>query len=120
MPYTQAVNVSDALYNEIVENGHEGYFYEDGSFVKKQSYLDDVKKAKNIDVFRTWRAMTLAKYDLLRQCALNGDIDPNTGQPYPAITDAEKQWRVTVLNFTNQITHETTEADYPVPPERLR
>ena len=76
--------------------------------------------AKQKGAFRMWRAIMLAKYDVLRLNVQNGDIDPKTNQPYPEITDEEKQWRLAVLNFTDQITHETTEADYPQPPERLR
>jgi hypothetical protein len=119
-PYTISVEMSKTLYDDLIENGQEGYFLENGSVVKKQSYLDLRQKSENIGRFRRWRSVALSKYDILRQCALNGDIDPLTGQPYPPITETEKQWRVAVLNFTNQITHETTEADYPQPPERLR
>jgi len=119
-PYTTTVEISQSLFDELTTNGHEGYFLENGQIVKKQSYLDSLKQSDNLGHFRRWRSSVLAKYDILRQCAINGDFDPNTGQPYSAITEAEKQWRVAVLNFTDQITHETTEADYPQPPERLR
>jgi hypothetical protein len=119
-PYTTTVEISQSLFDELTTNGHEGYFLENGQIIKKQSYLDLQQQSDNLDHFRRWRSAMLAKYDILRQCAINGDLDPSTAQPYSAITEAEKQWRVAVLNFTDQITHETTEADYPQPPERLR
>ena len=118
--FTTSIEMSESVYNEITNNGYDGYFVENGMLVKKMSYLNLLSQQRNVDAFRSWRSQRLAKYDLIRLCALNGDIDPATNQPYPAITEAEKQWRVEVLNFTDQITHETTEADYPEPPERLR
>lgn len=117
---TVDVEISETVYNDMIENGHDDYSLENGQLAKKINYIEMRQRRSNMDDFRFWRAHKLARYDLLRQCALNGDIDPVTLQAYPAITEAEKQWRVAVLNFTDQITHETTEADYPVPSERLR
>ena len=118
--YTTTVEMTEEAYNEMQQNGHEGQFLESGLVRKMIDYIHLSQTRQNVDAFRSWRAQRLAKYDLIRLGALNGDIDPTTGQPYPAITEAEKQWRVEVLNFTDQIAHETTEADYPEPPERLR
>lgn len=70
--------------------------------------------------FRAHRDHYLAKYDILRLNVLNGDMDPATNQPYTPITQEEKQWRVTMLNFTNQITENTTASDYPPVPLRLQ
>lgn len=69
--------------------------------------------------FRMWRDLYLKKYDILRINIASGDIDPKTNSPYVPITEAEKQWRVAMLNFTDQITEATTKADYPPIPERL-
>jgi hypothetical protein len=74
---------------------------------------------QNKELFRQWRSKYLGKYDLLGLWVLRGDIDPITGLEYAPITDAERQWRVAVLNFTDNITAFTTPSQYPTVPTRL-
>ncbi len=76
-------------------------------------------REQTLDLFRQWRERWLCKYDILRLNVLNEDIDPQTNQPYTAMTNEEKQWRLSVLNFTDLITDETQKSDYPTIPQRL-
>jgi hypothetical protein len=78
------------------------------------------KKLVNIGSFRSFREELLKKYDILRINIQSGDYDPKTGEVYSPLSEEEKQWRVSILNFTNSITHETTEEDYPETPDRLK
>jgi len=86
----------------------------------KSNLFIELQKLQKKNDFRGFREPFLQKYDLLRINVQNGDYDPKTGEPYYPITEDEKQWRLTMLNFTNSITHETTEKDYPEIPERLK
>jgi hypothetical protein len=80
----------------------------------------ELKKDENVSRFREVRTKLLERYDILRINVLNGDIDPETSQPYAPITQAEKQWRLSMLNFTESVTHETKESQYPQTPARIR
>jgi len=104
---------------EVEFNPHKYKFIE-GEFVIDTSEINNAEIEMRKAAFRVWRATRMDKYDLLRINILNGDYDPLTGQHYPATTEAEKQWRIAVLNFTDQITASTTEADYPQPTARLQ
>jgi len=117
---TLSLELSDDEIDEIFGKSFYNYKVINNKFVYQYDRAILQEKNANTSRFRAWRERFLQKYDLLRQCALNQDIDPKTNLPYPAITEGEKQWRLAVLNFTDQITHETTEADYPQPPERLK
>jgi hypothetical protein len=79
----------------------------------------DAQRNKAVEKFRSQRNKLLEKYDILRINVINGDIDPGTSRVYSAITQTEKQWRIDMLNFTDEITHETTEEDYPQTPQRI-
>jgi hypothetical protein len=79
----------------------------------------ELERQRRIDRFRSHRSKLLEKYDILRINVINGDTDPATSKVYSAITQSEKQWRLEMLNFTDEITHETTEEDYPQTPQRI-
>jgi hypothetical protein len=78
------------------------------------------KKLQNINSFRLYREELLKKYDILRINIQSGDYDPKTGEVYLPLSEEEKQWRVSMLDFTSNITHETTEESYPETPNRLQ
>jgi hypothetical protein len=86
----------------------------------KSNFLIEREKLQKINNFRSFRENLLKKYDLLRINVQNGDIDPKTNLPYEPVSQEEKQWRLTVLNFTDLITKDTEEEDYPETPERLK
>ena len=86
--------------------------------LKSERYFE-LERQRRVDRFRSHRTEMLGKYDILRINVINGDIDPSTSKQYSAITQAEKQWRIDMLNFTDEITHETTEGDYPETPQRI-
>jgi hypothetical protein len=92
-------------------NGH--------SFIETTQFIDEKTILDKQMLFRAWRAKYLSAYDRLGLFVMRGDLDPSTGQPYSQITDAERNWRVQVLNYTPNINLYTTESDYPVPPARL-
>jgi NifB/MoaA-like Fe-S oxidoreductase len=78
------------------------------------------KKIEKISEFRSFREELLKKYDILRINIQSGDYDPKTGKVYSPLSEEEKQWRLSMLDFTDSITHETTEKDYPETPDRLK
>lgn len=114
-----AVDLQDEKIEEIFTNGFKHYQFIKNEFI----FLEDSAKQEKIDIiksrFREWRAYQLQKYDLIRQCALNQDIDPKTNEIYPPFTEEEKQWRLDLLNFTDLINENTTIEDYPLTPTRF-
>jgi len=117
------VEFPSTKYRKVVKSfSHEPTDIELETYVQTNypHLVDVTKKLANIDAFRKYRDEALKKYDILRQVVWAGDIDPKTMLPYAELTTEEKLWRVVMLNFTDQITASTTEADYPALPERLR
>jgi len=92
-------------------NGH--------SFIETTQFVDEKTIFDKKNEYRIWRSKYLSAYDRLGLYIIRGDLDPSTGRPYSPVTDAERNWRVQVLNFTSTINLHTTESDYPVPPVRL-
>jgi len=78
------------------------------------------KKLEKLNNFRLFREELLKKYDILRINIQSGDYDPKTSEVYLPLSEEEKQWRVSMLDFTDIITHETTEENYPETPDRLK
>jgi hypothetical protein len=105
--------VSNEIYDDLLENGVGLYFYENGVVVRKNEVLEQKKLERNLEKFRNYRALMFSKYDILRICIITGEIE---GQ----LTEEEKQWRLDLLNFTEQITPETSPEDYPQVPLRLQ
>jgi len=88
--------------------------------IQTDEFMNENKSFENKIEFKAWRGEQLAKYDILGLCVARGDKDPKTGEIYGPITEEEKNFRVLILNFTGQITSNTTAADYPSIPTRLR
>lgn len=114
------IEITEAKLEELNSIGHHKFNYIDGAIIFREEEVREENKQKNITAFRNYRAIKLAKYDLLRQGYLAGDYDPITGTHYLPLTEEEKLYRVALLNFTSQITSTTTENDYPQVPARLR
>jgi hypothetical protein len=90
----------------------------------RMGLTEEQKKEIEIDIrkkdFRQWRDYYLRKYDILRINILHNDINPKTNEPYEPLSDVEKTWRVSVLEFTDLINEDTSPDDYPEIPERIK
>jgi len=116
----EGINTLEIELSEEVIKNPQNYAIVNNKVIYQEQNFDLLWLGIKKENFRAWRSERLLKYDILRLNVFNEDIDPNTNTFYQPITEEEKQWRVSVLNFTNQITKDTTPNDYPTPSLRLQ
>ena len=101
---------------EIEINSHLNHYYyfdEDTKTLK----VDEARKISyqikfHLDAFREYREEAFKKWDIIKSNSLIGLADP--------ITQEEKDWYLSMLNFTDSITIDSTPDTWPVIPERFR
>lgn len=109
---TLEIYYDEILIEKINNIGCMRYKYANNELVLDNELISKMEMNNIKNIFREFRENKFKLFDILKTNIAVGLAMP--------LTDEEKQWYNDMLNFTENISLDTTPADYPVTPERLK